>query len=838
MCVTSGGCTASWSPIWRSTDSTGEWWAEFTCEGGGALTKSLSVEVIGGPTTPLTYNWGRWAGGVTNITRGTMIILHATDALGATSQTVPFRYMQDTAPATDACRTTPRTNTTCQPLSRGLVTITIDDSGSTQPTIAVPILNKYAVKATFFHVPNFLTWLQTAKDLAAQGHETGSHTMTHTNLTSMSASQLDQELRDSKAWLETNIAPPVESFACPSGDYNAASIAAIKKYYQSHRTTNEGFNFVGTDTFELNTYFGMNTSTVAAMCDQIRDAAAKKAWLIYTFHDFTTASSSSMGFTVTSALFDGVLACAKNTPGIDVVTEREGVKAIQCGSPGVPVGGFTGGGAGGGGGSTGGGGGSTGGGGGSSGGGTGGGTGAGGGGGSTGGGGGATGGGSGDTAGFTVGPSGCAAEQLESAVSVGGYISDRYSWSDSTCARRSAALVRNNVSDPGGSNGGFMRELVYSVNGVQRTARGTGGNGYNGWGHVVMHYGTGADTTKAKRGTYRTVLSGQNHSIHEFKYAMNPGGPVTATVQWFFATGRSEPIYSITYDVTAKVDAINADTRSPYGDITFEGQMGQIAGIGWGDDYKFTTTGSGPVSPNSTWDYTQPNSVPYVRMWSSTVDAEMGSVQTVPMAARVGGGEYGEIDACQGHTNSNQLFACHADGARMPDIWLWPFQLNQYEYDVTASSHRLAWGSSYGAIGKSSVTAFGRTFSGWPQVKYGVYMVVGPRTTSSVFSRVTQVERIAATVVNGATWNPMYATWDRAYAPGGTTFNVDPRGGAITTPIFRFTSFTGSSVSEVRVGGVTQTAGVGYFATIDPATQTLWITLNGTVSGNVSVLVR
>ena len=36
------------------------------------------------------------------------------------------------------------------------------------------------------------------------------------------------------------------------------------------------------------------------------------------------------------------------------------------------------------------------------------------------------------------------------------------------------------------------------------------------------------------------------------------------------------------------------------------------------------------------------------------------------------------------------------------------------------------------------MTAFGRTFPGHPQVKYGVFLVVGARTSNDTFTRVTE----------------------------------------------------------------------------------------------------
>ena len=456
------------------------------------------------------------------------------------------------------------------------------------------------------------------------------------------------------------------------------------------------------------------------------------------------------------------------------------------------------------------------------------------------GGGAATGGGTGTIAGFSPGPSGCQTEALANNVSVGGYVSDRYTWSDSNCLPRSAALVRNTSADPGGSNGGFLRELTFTINGATRTARGTGTNGWNGWGYVVNHYASSADNSRGKTGTYRTVLAGAHHAIHEFKVQMNPGGPVAATVHWFFATGRSEPVYAITYDVLAAANVVNADTRAPYGDLAFEGTPGPIGGIAWGDQYRFTTTGSGPVTTGSAWDYSTPNQVPFVRMWSSNVDAEMGAVQTESFAQHVGGGDYGfgTITACQGKTSATRGSSCSAAGQTMPADWLWPFQLNQYELPSTTNSHRLAWGSNYGAIGKTSVSAFGRSFSGYPQVKYGVFLVVGSRTRGDTMAKVTDVERLATATITGATWNPLYAVWDLPAVIGGTSTTIDPKGQTLTTPIVRLTNFTASQLTEVSLGGVPLQSGSGYFATLDAATHTLWITLNGTVSSTLTLLVR
>ena len=50
--------------------------------------------------------------------------------------------------------------------------------------------------------------------------------------------------------------------------------------------------------------------------------------------------------------------------------------------------------------------------------------------------------------------------------------------------------------------------------------------------------------------------------------------------------------------------------------------------------------------------------------------------------------------------------------------------------------------------------------------------------------------------------------------------------------------FTATQPIEVKVDGAVLEPGVGYFATVDAVTQTLWLTLNGQVSAPINFQVR
>ena len=332
---TDAGATTGFNPYWSQTQYTGEWWTEYVVQGGGSLPVSVGIE-MNGTTYPLSYCCGKWTGGPGYIPTGTTVILHATDATGATAQTVPFKYLVDTSPATDTTKITPSTSTTCQPLARGMLSLTMDDSYPSQWTLAAPVMAKYGMKATIYNITHTLIdygWLPSAQSLANAGHEVGSHTVSHNDLTTMSVSNIDAELANSQSYLLANVGNPVDSFATPMGNYNATVLTEIKKYYTSHRTVNPGLNYMGSSVFELSSdgaYGGISPSDI---CTWLQDTAKYRGWRILMFHDFTTAATSNNDLLYPVADFESILKCAQQTPNLDVVTVHDGANAIRCASP-------------------------------------------------------------------------------------------------------------------------------------------------------------------------------------------------------------------------------------------------------------------------------------------------------------------------------------------------------------------------------------------------------------------------------------------------------------------------------------------------------------------------
>ncbi len=118
------------------------------------------------------------------------------------------------------------------------VAITFDDGFRDNLEYAVPLLQKYGLKATFFISTGFLerdavildifarTFQTTVSDfmdaeavreLFASGMQVGSHAHSHRNLLSLSAQEQKEELGRSKAILEDLLGQPVQSVAYPFG---------------------------------------------------------------------------------------------------------------------------------------------------------------------------------------------------------------------------------------------------------------------------------------------------------------------------------------------------------------------------------------------------------------------------------------------------------------------------------------------------------------------------------------------------------------------------------------------------------------------------------------------
>ncbi|MEO6326590.1 MAG: hypothetical protein ABIT01_10365 [Thermoanaerobaculia bacterium] len=497
--------------------------------------------------------------------------------------------------------------------------------------------------------------------------------------------------------------------------------------------------------------------------------------------------------------------------------------------------------------------------------------------------------------------------QIEQNVSIdpgfASFLSDRFTWRDAADRPRVAVLTHNDNPAIGPTtgypnHGGSLREFRYQLpaDNVTRVANLTtyGNGGYGGFGYVVSHSNNlgncvNPDDSPLGYGTaglYERVFEGRHHVIFRFtqNYPRNCSSPpatartIPVTIDWVFSTGRDNPLWAITYDMSGiTANVLDDDSRAPYGELNIDGQGAQdIDGVAWGDRYKFTST-SAPVTLNSAWTYTTPNTVPYVKEWiagpitgSHTRDATMGIVQTQTMSqqdaagGRIGG--YHDITPFWNKTSA-QGSASPGSGYLMPWQDDWPYQANAFNLGTAApptgsnNNSRLTWRTQYGFLGQTFYTLHDPndgSAPGWPKKSYSTYIVLGTHTTLPVEAQVTQVETVQSlslsatlglVVANGPAginradsitydpvgYNHVYGALAFAASTNNLTANIGVGTGTLKKPLVIVGNYTGA-YPTVKLASVTLVADVDYFASLRASANELWITLNRDLTGATNSL--
>ncbi len=112
--------------------------------------------------------------------------------------------------------------------------ITFDDGNVSDVTFAMPCLERYGLKATFFITAGwtgqragFMDWPQ-LKELHAAGHLIGAHGMHHKLLTGCSEVELQQELMGARQRLEDGLGTEIKVMSLPGGRANGRVLRACE----------------------------------------------------------------------------------------------------------------------------------------------------------------------------------------------------------------------------------------------------------------------------------------------------------------------------------------------------------------------------------------------------------------------------------------------------------------------------------------------------------------------------------------------------------------------------------------------------------------------------------
>ena len=129
------------------------------------------------------------------------------------------------------------------PLPPRSIAITFDDAYESVLRHAIPVLEAYSWPCTIYVVSSQLggtnLWDDTAPRtqllnagaltaLAHAGHEIGSHSRTHRRIRGLDDATARDELRISRASLESAVGAPIDSFAFPYGSHDARSMQQVR----------------------------------------------------------------------------------------------------------------------------------------------------------------------------------------------------------------------------------------------------------------------------------------------------------------------------------------------------------------------------------------------------------------------------------------------------------------------------------------------------------------------------------------------------------------------------------------------------------------------------------
>lgn len=371
-----------------------------------------------------------------------------------------------------------------------------------------------------------------------------------------------------------------------------------------------------------------------------------------------------------------------------------------------------------------------------------------------------------------------------------------FEWTDSNGLKRSVALKREGLGNPG--HGGYAVQMVYRyrVGAAVRTITANPGAAGEGFGYFVSHeryrlfsdgksapiankifhvddspLGRGFAVTTSEPAAAPGMKTVRFSLVYRHYGTIAPGAidpdtgddapplglsrtlyrnyDLPVVITWAFQDGRDFPRI-LTEVSLAKVvggDRVSFDLRGPYGKLDFDAGDNPIARVRWGDRYHFTST-QAPLTRDSAWTWSGRN---FGARYSSLTAGvfEMGLIEPRPFSKSLTNDGYADG---RGKTSATYFRGkgCPFEKQLIPCDYEWPYQSAQYELpyddpDGTTTSEKMAWGSTpyYGTRLNATYDGVASTrFNGFPssrRLAYDVCVVVG-RTVPGGLTRSVALE--------------------------------------------------------------------------------------------------
>lgn len=236
------------------------------------------------------------------------------------------------------CSDVKSNNQDVEPFSEPLITVTFDDGWESTYSNALPIMESLCISSTHYILGDHFAdrkYLSVDQVLSFQefGHEVGSHTMTHPNLTTLSKDNLFFELNQSKVLLSEKFGD-IKDFASPLGAYNDEVISQIKSNYRSHRNTagdpetvgEEDVNLLGNfDRYNIVAYTVRRSTPDEYIVNLLNFAKANNGWVVLVYHQIDQSDSE---YAVTPEVFERQMKIIKDS-GVKAPTMGDALDIID-----------------------------------------------------------------------------------------------------------------------------------------------------------------------------------------------------------------------------------------------------------------------------------------------------------------------------------------------------------------------------------------------------------------------------------------------------------------------------------------------------------------------------
>jgi len=183
-------------------------------------------------------------------------------------------------------------------LDKPKISLTFDDGYDELYTIVRPILYRYGIPATIYIVTDWIgdsehiTWDEGQVLHWNYGWEIGNHTRSHANLTTLSDSQIRDQILEAQTEFINHGILNVVSLAPPYGEFDDRTTRVVKELgittQRQAWTEDDAFNYPDNfdfDPLSINVVSVRRSTTLSQIKSQINQAVSGKKWLVLVIHE-------------------------------------------------------------------------------------------------------------------------------------------------------------------------------------------------------------------------------------------------------------------------------------------------------------------------------------------------------------------------------------------------------------------------------------------------------------------------------------------------------------------------------------------------------------------------